>query len=1495
MRKRLLASLLSLVMVMSLVPVSALAAEGEEPGGDPAPVCTCETLCTEGAVDENCPVCAGDFALCTYKEPPADGDENDYYETNDVTDPADPSVEEQLAALVAALPDPADIDPMDEVQMEAVYNQIAGIYAFAEENGLGNSEDGLHDAALDAVVNAVITALNPVEMLASGQVISTDTTWDTATTLTEDLTVDSNVTLTISAKVTISGNVTISGGGTIKRGNSYKDALIVVGDGASLTLENITVDGGAVWSTDTSDSNHSSVLSRGTSNTGISADAAAVEVYGSLTLGSGAVVQNNERKTSANANDWISYTDDKVSDKYYVVGGGISVVGGSLNMQSGSTVQNNAIFAQTAPDSSAQYPDALGGGIGFYNAKSFNLNGGEIKGNQAITSDNASNGHRAARALGGGIGAVSRSNSSGFTATMSGGTISYNMGSSVGGAYYTTDGTDTSQLNVILNGTGIEHNYSAASAGGISVYAGIFELKSGTVSYNTCAGSGGGINIGGGTTLTMSGGKVNNNVAGKESSSTGIGGGGIVATSSSLTVTGGEISNNTVEASDSRGGGIYLNNKNALTLSNAKISQNQAAYGGGIYINTNSSMQMTSGEISENGQSKSLDGGGIYLNGTNLTISGGTISKNTANAGSNGSSNGFGGGIYARAGTVTISSGNISENSARYGGGIIIQSGVNLYLSGGMIEKNKASNGGGGIYLSSTGEMSVSQNCVISSNEAASGGGIYLNSGSLTMEAGNIRNNISSSYGGGIHVIGTLTLRGGEISENSAGTSGGGIFVGTNGTLKVDGNPIVTGNTKGRDSSATANNIYLPSGKYITLDGELTTGASIGVSTAATPSSETEIQITTAENTTTYYSDAAQYFLYDGDGVAVADSDNKYIKIVYGKTITFNANTGSEDSETSVQQVVYNISTELDANTFVREGYTFQNWSTQQNGGETTYADKASITATENLTLYAQWTLNDPSSVEVTADTTSIVKDSGTATLTATAEHDLAGVTYEYQWYTGAPNSGSAISGATSQTYTATGLTASTTYYCKVTAVNGSDKSVAVASNSATITVAGAEGNVTITGSKTTATYGDEPFTFTYTANGTATVTSSDTSVATVSDSNGTVTVTIVGAGTTEISVGFAGDTNYSAASEKFTLTVNKAALTVTADSKTIYVGDALPTAYTYTVTGWKGNDAASASTLLSGVSVSCANANANKADNYPITVTGPESIDNYTITYVNGTLTVRTHSGGGGGGSSSSGYAVSVDSTKNGTVTVSPRNASKGTTVTITVKPNSGYELDDLTVTDKNGDAVKLTRKSDTQYTFTMPASRVTVEATFAEIVAELDVSFIDVPANAYYYDAVAWAVENGVTNGTSDTTFSPDVTCTRAQTVTFLWRAAGSPAPRSSVNPFTDVQPGAYYYEAVLWAVENGITKGTSDTTFSPDDTVTRGQTVTFQHRAASSPAASGGTFADVAADAYYAPAVQWAVANGITNGTSSTTFSPDDPCTRGQIVTFLYRDMA
>ena len=245
------------------------------------------------------------------------------------------------------------------------------------------------------------------------------------------------------------------------------------------------------------------------------------------------------------------------------------------------------------------------------------------------------------------------------------------------------------------------------------------------------------------------------------------------------------------------------------------------------------------------------------------------------------------------------------------------------------------------------------------------------------------------------------------------------------------------------------------------------------------------------------------------------------------------------------------------------------------------------------------------------------------------------------------------------------------------------------------------------------------------------------------------------------------------------------------------------------------------------------------------------------------------------------------------GSVAASTKRASKGTTVTVTATAASGYQVAQVSAVDKDGKTVSLTDKGSGVYTFVMPASKVDVTARFAQVQKpEEKDPYGDVSKDSYYYDAVKWAAETGVTTGVGDGLFAPEWVCTRGQIVTFLWRASGSPAPKATELPFTDVAADAYYAQAVLWAVENGITNGTSETTFSPDQTCTRAHAVAFLYRMSGSPAAAGSTFSDVAADAYYRAAVAWAVEKGITNGTSGTTFSPDDTCTRGQIVTFLYR---
>ena len=263
---------------------------------------------------------------------------------------------------------------------------------------------------------------------------------------------------------------------------------------------------------------------------------------------------------------------------------------------------------------------------------------------------------------------------------------------------------------------------------------------------------------------------------------------------------------------------------------------------------------------------------------------------------------------------------------------------------------------------------------------------------------------------------------------------------------------------------------------------------------------------------------------------------------------------------------------------------------------------------------------------------------------------------------------------------------------------------------------------------------------------------------------------------------------------------------------------------------------------------------------------------------------------GGGGGGSYTPSYTVSVDKTENGTITVSPKSASKGDAVTITVKPDKGYELEMLKVLDKDGDALKLTEKNG-KYSFKMPAGKAEVKATF---IKEAEISpFDDVSTNAYYYEAVKWAQEKGITGGIGNKLFGPNEPCTRAQIVTFLWRAAGSPAPKNTGTAFGDVKLGSFYEQAVAWAVENGITGGTGEGMFSPNATCTRAQSVTFLYRASGSPAVSDkAEFSGVSTTAFYADAVAWAAKKGITTGIGGGLFGSGNDCTRGQIVTFLWR---
>lgn len=392
-------------------------------------------------------------------------------------------------------------------------------------------------------------------------------------------------------------------------------------------------------------------------------------------------------------------------------------------------------------------------------------------------------------------------------------------------------------------------------------------------------------------------------------------------------------------------------------------------------------------------------------------------------------------------------------------------------------------------------------------------------------------------------------------------------------------------------------------------------------------------------------------------------------------------------------------------------------------------------------------------------------------------------------------------------------------------------------------------------------------------------------------------TLHILKSGDATITIHAAGDKNYQSAETTAKVHVAKREISVKADDKSITVGGTLP-AFTATYGNFAFDE--TADTVLDSKPLPTTTADGKTAGTFDITVEAPTlksgMEEKYTVgTPISGVLTVnpRPSSGGGGGSSASTPtYKPSVTPSDGGTTTVSNPSPKKGDTVTITPKPDNGSEVSKVIVTDKNGNIVAVKATADGTYSFTQPDGAVKIEVIYQEKTSEPTQSaFTDVSENHFAYNAVKWAQDKGITEGIGNGQFGAKQACTRGQIVTFLWRAAGSPEPQAMPN-LSDIARNAYYAKAVSWAMEQGITTGTSDTTFSPDNTCIRAQAVTFLARALHAKTDSAASFTDVPTDAYYANAVAWASENGITAGMGDGLFAPNSHCTRAQIVTFLYR---
>ena len=1228
---------------------------------------------------------------------------------------------------------------------------------------------------------AMLFTLAPTAFAAENENVTSRTiTWESATTLDHDLTINSGETLTVKGLITIQGTVTISGGGTIKRGEGFADYMIVVPEGSSLTLKNITVDGGAVWNGD-----NDATLNRDIKNEGIKATSAMIYNFGELLVTDGAILQNNDNATTSKV---AIATEDKATGKYTfpsvtdkVRFGGAVLNGGQMKITGGS-IQDNSVAWR-------------GAGVASYG--SIEMSGGTVQRNFAQNQY----GDGGAFYL---HGAKNTSEEGSAYCTISGGQLTANKAGGAGGAVC-ADGQ--SILNV--SGGSFVGNVATTTGGGINVYSSILNMSDGTISGNS-ADKGGGLNL---------------------------------IMGSNATITGGNITSNKAE----NGGGIQVDDNSKLDASDVMIEQNQATNnGGGIYApgaeNKEYSISLNGVSVKDNKAENGVGAGICAMRAYQKNNSTGTLTlKNCTIKGNQGIT---GGGVYLDTDiTATMDGGEISGNSAistgqSSGGGICVKG--SFTLNSGKISNNVKDgewNGGAGAFVSGTfimngGEVSGNiDTCTAEEVHTIGGGAFYVMGGALDIHGGSIMGN--ASYRGGAitfhygpYARGTVNITGGTITGNYCTKgNGGAICMPTatakdtqkfDQTVKISGNPVITGNYKGATitsneaaytidttNATQENNIYLSlnqksgsnavtseyADRQTLILGELTNGASIGVTTETPLVEGRKVQITSTETNTEYYKDAAQYFIPDAANVVAQVNEGKYVELAYTKDyhkVTLNLSHASVSIGSPTTMVKNGESCTITIK--ADEGYTLP---VEAPSGVTSYrCDNGKITA--NVM------------VKPTADTNITIKAVANSYKVKFDGNGSTGGAMETQ-----PMTYDSTDELTANAYTKTGYK----FAGWSTTQNGNCE------------------------------YPDKASVKNLTAK-----------------NDGTVTLYAVWT-KKQVIPAFS-----SSAVQSYKYDGSNKAYNLTSDIKG------------FTITYKQGETDVTEPTDVGTYDVIISREEDPTYAAFSQTITG-------------GLVITKVSSSSSSSGSSNPTYSVTTPSkSENGKVSLDKSTAKKGDTVTVTVTPDAGYQLDKLTVTDKNGTVLKLTDKGDGKYSFTMPDGKVEIKAVFAKKVETSP--FGDVSTDAYYNQAVQWAQEKGITDGISSNLFGPKQPCTRSQIVTFLWRAAGSPEPKGTVAGMTDVVPGSYYAKAVAWAIENGITTGTAEGTFSPDATCTRAQAVTFLARAQNAKATGKTAFSDVPADSYFADAVAWAQANGVTTGTSETTFSPDSDCTRAQIVTFLYR---